>query len=110
MCDKTETALAVLKQKMPEEIAIVFEQVIADNKKQGERMTRLEKGFSDLTTRVSSMEAKLDKVVQYIERGTWLSRFWDKYGDKITLMGIIVLVCSILGLSLSEILAVWKGI
>ena len=110
MCDKTETALAVLKQKMPEEIAIVFEQVIADNKKQGERMTRLEKGFSDLTSRVSSIEGKLDKVILYIERGTWLSRFWEKYGDKITIVGIIVVVCSVLGLSLSEILSVWKGV
>lgn len=110
MCDKTETALAVLKQKMPEEIAIVFEQVVADNKKQGERMTRLEKGFTELSTKVVSMEGKLDKVIQYIERGTWLSRFWEKYGDKITIALIIVSVCSLLGLSMSELLSVWKGI
>lgn len=110
MCDKTETALAVLKQKMPEEIAIVFEQVVADNKKQGERMTRLEKGFTELSTKVVSMEGKLDKVIQYIERGTWLSRFWEKYGDKITIALIIVSVCSVLGLSMSELLSVWKGI
>lgn len=110
MCDKTETALAVLKQKMPEEIAIVFEQVVADDRKQGERMTRLEKGFTELSTKVVSMEGKLDKVIQYIERGTWLSRFWEKYGDKITIALIIVSVCSVLGLSLSELLSVWKGI
>lgn len=110
MCDKTETALAVLKQKMPEEISIVFEQVVADNKKQGERMTRLEKGFTELSTKVVSMEGKLDKVIQYIERGTWLSRFWEKYGDKITIALIIVSVCSLLGLSMSELLSVWKGI
>lgn len=110
MCDKTETALAVLKQKMPEEIAIVFEQVVADNRKQGERMTRLEKGFTELSTKVVSMEGKLDKVIQYIERGTWLSRFWEKYGDKITISLIIVSVCSVLGLSMSELLSVWKGI
>lgn len=110
MCDKTETALAVLKQKMPEEIGIVFEQVVADNKKQGERMTRLEKGFTDLSAKVVSMEGKLDKVIQYIERGTWLQRFWEKYGDKITIALLIVGVCSILGLSLSEVLSVWKGI
>ena len=110
MCDKTETALAVLKQKMPEEIAIVFEQVVADNRKQGERMTRLEKGFTELSTKVVSMEGKLDKVIQYIERGTWLSRFWEKYGDKITIALIIVSVCSVLGLSMSELLNVWKGI
>lgn len=110
MCDKTETALAVLKQKMPEEIAIVFEQVVADNRKQGERMTRLEKGFTELSTKVVSMEGKLDKVIQYIERGTWLSRFWEKYGDKITIALIIVSVCSVLGLSMSELLSVWKGI
>lgn len=110
MCDKTETALAVLKEKMPEEIAIVFEQVVADNRKQGERMTRLEKGFTELSTKVVSMEGKLDKVIQYIERGTWLSRFWEKYGDKLTLLGLFVLACSILGLSLSEIVSLWKGI
>lgn len=110
MCDKTETALAVLKQKMPEEIGIVFEQVVADNKKQGERMTRLEKGFADLSTKVVSMEGKLDKVIQYIERGTWLQRFWEKYGDKITIAIIIVGACSVLGLSLNEMLSVWKGI
>ena len=110
MCDKTETALAVLKQKMPEEIGIVFEQVVADNKKQGERMTRLEKGFTELNSRVASVEGKLDKVIQYIERGTWLQRFWEKFGDKITIALIIVGVCSVLGLSLSEVLSVWKGI
>lgn len=110
MCDKTETALAVLKQKMSEEMGIMFEQVVADNKKQGERMTRLEKGFTELSTKVVSMEGKLDKVIQYIERGTWLSRFWEKYGDKITIALIIVSVCSLLGLSMSELLSVWKGI
>ena len=110
MCDKTETALAVLKEKMPEEIGIVFEQVVADNKKQGERMTRLEKGFTELNGRVASVEGKLDKVIQYIERGTWLQRFWEKYGDKITIALIIVGVCSVLGLSLSEMLSVWKGL
>lgn len=110
MCDKTETALAVLKEKMPEEIGIVFEQVVADNKKQGERMTRLEKGFTELSSKVSSMEVKIDKIAQYIERGTWLQRFWEKYGDKLTLVGLFVLACSILGLSLSEIVQLWKGI
>lgn len=110
MCDKTETALAVLKEKMPEEIGIVFEQVVADNKKQGERMTRLEKGFTELNGRVASVEGKLDKVIQYIERGTWLQRFWEKYGDKLTLVGLFVLACSILGLSLSEVIQLWKGI
>ena len=110
MCDKTETALAVLKEKMPEEISIVFEQVVADSKKQGERMTRLEKGFTDLSTKVSSMDVKLDKITQYIERGSWLSRFWEKYGDKIVIAGIIVIACSALGLSLSEVLSVWKGV
>jgi len=110
MCDKTETALAVLKQKMSEEMGIMFEQVVADNKKQGERMTRLEKGFTDLSAKVVSMEGKLDKVIQYIERGTWLQRFWEKYGDKLTLVLIFVGVCSILGLSLSEIIQLWKGV
>lgn len=110
MCDKTETALAVLKQKMSEEMGIMFEQVVADNKKQGERMTRLEKGFTDLSAKVVSMEGKLDRVIQYIERGTWLSRFWEKYGDKLTLVLIFVGVCSILGLSLSEIIQLWKGV
>ena len=110
MCDKTETALTVLKEKMPGEIAIVFEQVVADNKKQGERMTRLEKGFTELNGRVASVEGKLDKVIQYIERGTWLSRFWEKYGDKIVLIGMIVLACSLLGLSASEVIELWKGI
>ena len=110
MCDKTETALAVLKQKMSEEMGIMFEQVVADNKKQGERMTRLEKGFTDLSAKVVSMEGKLDRVIQYIERGTWLQRFWEKYGDKLTLVSLFVLACSILGLSLSEIVQLWKGI
>lgn len=110
MCDKTETALAVLKEKMPEEIAIVFEQVVADTKKQGERMVKLEKGFTELSSKVSSMEVKIDKIAQYIERGTWLSRFWEKYGDKIVLLGMFVLACSVLGLSLSEIVQLWKGI
>lgn len=110
MCDKTETALAVLKEKMPEEIAIVFEQVVADNKKQGERMTKLEKTVSDLSVKVGAMDTKLDKIAQYIERGTWLSRFWEKYGDKLTLVGLFVLACSVLGLSLSEIVQLWKGI
>lgn len=110
MCDKTETALAVLKEKMPEEISIVFEQVVADNKKQGERMTRLEQGFTDLSTKVAAMDVKLDKIALYIERGTWLSRFWEKYGDKIVIAGIIVVACSALGLSLSEVLSVWKGV
>jgi len=88
----------------------MFEQVVADNKKQGERMTRLEKTVSDLSVQVSSMDTKLDRITQYIERGTWLSRFWEKYGDKITLIGLIVLACSILGLSASEILELWKGV
>ena len=110
MCDKTETALAVLQQKLSEESRIMFEQVVADNKKQGERMTRLEKTVSDLSVQVSSMDTKLDRITQYIERGTWLSRFWEKYGDKITLIGLIVLACSILGLSASEILELWKGV
>jgi len=110
MCDKTETALAVLKEKMPEEIAIVFEQVVADTKKQGDRMIKLERGFTELSSKVVSMEVKLDKVIQYIERGTWLQRFWEKFGDKITITAIIVLACSVLGLSLTELLSVWKGI
>ena len=73
-------------------------------------MTRLEKSVTELNGRVGSIEGKLDKVIQYIERGTWLQRFWEKFGDKITIALIIVGVCSVLGLSLSEVLSVWKGI
>ena len=110
MCDKTETALEVLKQKIPEEIVIVFEQVVADTKRQGERISGLDKSVAVLSTKVDSMESKIDKIAQYIERGTWLQRFWEKYGDKLTLVGLFVLACSVLGLSLSEIVQLWKGI
>lgn len=117
MCDKTETALEILKPKIPEEIALVFEQQVADLKRQGEKIekqgdniVKLEKSVSELSEKVSGMDIKLDKITQYIERPSWIVRFWEKYGDKITIIALIVVGCSVLGLSMSELVEVWNGL
>ena len=54
MCEKVEAALAIVKQSKKSltkgEIVMVFQQVVEDLSKQGERMKSLEKNVEEMKT------------------------------------------------------------
>lgn len=77
MCDKVRTAVEVIKTQKrktlsKEETLMLFQKVIEDNSKMGERMTNLEKEVSALKEEMRAGFADIKKLIEN-KRG-----FWDK--------------------------------
>lgn len=108
MCDKTATALKVLLAQpdrggLSEAAAMVFEQVIEDTKK-------IEGRLSNLETDVGTIKADVSKLVERFSKPSWLSQFWNTYGNKIVLTALILLGGIATRYALPEILEIWKAV
>lgn len=69
MCDKVRTALEVIKTQKNKsltkgEIVILFQQVVSDLSKQGEKMTNLEKEVSALKEEMRAGFADIKKLIE----------------------------------------------
>lgn len=69
MCDKVKTALEVIKTQKKRtltkgEIVILFQQVVSDLSKQGEKMTNLEKEVSALKDEMRAGFADIKKLIE----------------------------------------------
>ena len=76
MCEKVKTALEMVKQHKSltkGEIVMVFQQVVDDLNKQGERMTNIERRMESLEVKMDAGFAELKKLIEDKKVG-----FWDK--------------------------------
>lgn len=71
MCEKVEAALEVVKQSKKSltkgEIVMVFQQVVYDLNKQGERMKSLEKNVEEMRTDLSNVKTDVQKILVALE-------------------------------------------
>ena len=79
MCDKVRTAVEVMKTQRrktlsKEETLMLFQKVIEDNTKMGERMTNLEKEVSLLKEEMRAGFADIKKLIESENKPT----FWDR--------------------------------
>lgn len=76
MCEKVKTALEMVKQRKSltkGEIVMVFQQVVDDLNKQGERMTNIEKRMESLEVKMDAGFAELKKLIENKKVS-----FWDR--------------------------------
>ena len=90
MCERTKTAIDMLKQRKSNltkgEIIMVFEKMIEDNQKLGERMTEVEK-------RLTTLENKTDKILTILERPSlWEKVFLGEYARYAWIFLIVALL------------------
>ena len=84
MCEKVEAALEVVKQSKKSltkgEIVMVFQQVVYDLSKQGERMTNLEKSVEEVKSELSNVKTDVQKVLTIVEdlKAEKKETFWSK--------------------------------
>lgn len=108
MCDKTATALKVLLAQpnrggLSEAAAMVFEQVIEDTKK-------IEGRLSNLETDVGAIKQDVSLLVQRFSKPSWLSRFWEKHGDKLVLIMVLIVAAYLSHYALPELTAMWRAL
>ena len=86
MCENVKAALDMLKQKKSNltkgEIVVVFQQVVYDLNKQGERMTELEKRMTSLEEKTDrgfeKINEKLDTLQRTIDEEKKKPSFWER--------------------------------
>lgn len=86
MCENVKAALEILKQKKSNltkgEIVVVFQQVVYDLNKQGERMTNLEKRMTSLEEKTDrgfeKINEKLDTLQRTIDEEKKKPSFWER--------------------------------
>lgn len=84
MCEKVEAALEVVKQSKKNltkgEIVMVFQQVVYDLSKQGERMKSLEKNMEEMKTDMSNLKVDVQKILTVVEdlKAEKKNSFWTK--------------------------------
>jgi len=79
MCDKVQTALEVIKTQSKKtltkgEIVMLFQQVVSDLNKQGEKMTSLEKRMESLENKMDAGFAEIKKLIESEKKPS----FWEK--------------------------------
>ena len=79
MCDKVQTALEVIKTQPKKtltkgEIVMLFQQVVSDLNKQGEKMTNLEKRMESLENKMDAGFAEIKKLIEAEKKPS----FWEK--------------------------------
>lgn len=101
MCDKVQTALEVIKTQQKRtltkgEIVMLFQQVVSDLNKQGEKMTNLEKRMESLENKMDAGFTELKKLIEDKKVSFW---------DKIPLLKdipnlawiLLIIICLIIG-------------
>ena len=82
MCEKVEAALEVVKQSKKSltkgEIVMVFQQVVYDLNKQGERMKNLEKNFEEMNTKLQNLTVDVQKILDVVEGLKKKPSFWER--------------------------------
>lgn len=84
MCEKVEAALEVVKQSKKSltkgEIVMVFQQVVYDLSKQGERMKNLEQIVEEMKTDISNVKIDVQKILTVVEglKQEKKPSFWDR--------------------------------
>lgn len=114
MCEKTATALKVLLAQpdrggLSEAAAMVFEQVIEDTKKIEGRLSKLEMNSEETKAELLEMKTMLKGLVDHFQAGSWLKRFWDSYGNKITLTALGLIAAIATKYAIPEIIELWKA-
>ena len=107
MCDKVNTALEVIKTQKNKsltkgEIVILFQQVVSDLSKQGEKMTNLEKEVSALKDEMRAGFADIKKLIEDSKRLTLFEKIMALSTHKyfwITLIIVLLIVGGVLGVS-----------
>lgn len=84
MCEKVEAALEVVKQSKKSltkgEIVMVFQQVVYDLNKQGERMKSLEQSVEEVKTELTNVKIDVQKILAAVEglKQEKKKSFWEK--------------------------------
>ena len=84
MCENVKAALDMIKQKKSNltkgEIVVVFQQVVYDLSKQGERMTNLEKNVEEMKSELSNVKTDVQKILTVVEdlKERKKESFWSK--------------------------------
>lgn len=77
MCDKVRTALDMAKQRKnltKGDILVMFEQVVCDLSKQGERMTNIEKRMESLESKMDAGFSDIKRLIEKENKPT----FWER--------------------------------
>lgn len=107
MCDKVKTALEVIKTQKNKsltkgEIVILFQQVVSDLSKQGEKMTSLEKEVSALKDEMRAGFADIKKLIEDSKRMTLFEKIMALSTHKyfwITIIVTLLIIGGVLGVS-----------
>jgi len=116
MCEKVEAALEVVKQSKKSltkgEIVMVFQQVVYDLNKQGERMKGLEQSVGEVKAELSNVKLDVQKILSVVEE---LKRTRNEHGllykillgenakyFYITVMVFLVVLAALFGVPASE--------
>lgn len=105
MCDKTKTAIEVIKTQRrktlsKEETLMLFNQVIKDNEKMGERMTNIEKRMESIENKMEAGFEEIKQLIAKTHRMTLFEKIMALSTHKyfwITLIIILLIVGGILG-------------
>lgn len=119
MCDKAKTAVEVIKTQKrktlsKEETLMLFQKVIEDNMKMGDRMTNLEKRMESLETKMDAGFAEIKKLIEKEHTPTFWERipllkdiptwFW------IILWTVVLIIGGLLGVSPEFIKHIQTGV
>lgn len=102
MCERAKTALDVVKSQSKKktltrgETIMLFEKVIEDNEKMGNRMTNIEK-------RMDSVEIKLDKVLTILDRPTIGKTLSSVFSNKLFIYIIVTLLTAAFGVGAGSV-------
>ena len=107
MCDKVKTALEVIKTQGKRaltkgEIVVLFQQVVSDLSKQGEKMTNLEKEVASLKDEMRAGFADIKKLIEGNKGMTLFEKIMALSSHKyfwITIIITLLIIGGILGVS-----------
>lgn len=107
MCQGLKSAIDVLKTQprnggLSKAEMMIFEKVVEDNKKMGDRMTKLEEKVGAVEDRLNSVDKKLDDVLKLLDRPLW-NNLKEVLSNKMFIYLIITLTCLICGVSVGQI-------
>ena len=119
MCDKVQTALEVIKTQKKQtltkgEIVMLFQQVVSDLNKQGEKMTNLEKEVSLMKEEMRAGFAEIKKLIETEKKHSFWERipllkeiptwFW------IILWTVVLIIGALLGVNPDFIKNIQQGV